>query len=80
MVRDVARCRAGRFIAAPFSAAGWLGLTYGVALLAQAHGAGAAAAAQGLGWIAWPLVGVLLGQIGRAVFDMAERGSAQAGG
>lgn len=82
MAQDVARCRAGRFIAALFTAAVWLGLIYGVALLVMAlvNGTGGAALAQGLALITWPLVGVLPGQIGRAVFDMAERGSGQAGG
>ncbi len=81
MAQGMNRYRSGRFIAALFTVLGWLGLIVTVPLLivGLTKGAGGSAAASGFVWLAWSLGGVLFGQIGRAVFDMAEHRLGQAG-
>lgn len=82
MAQSVIRYRSGRFVAALFAVLGWLGMIVAVSLfiIGLATGASGAEVAQVARGMAWSLLGMLLGQIGRAVFDMAERGNAQAGG
>ncbi|MFA5589740.1 MAG: hypothetical protein WDA70_03345 [Lysobacteraceae bacterium] len=73
------RYRSGRFIAALFSVVGWLGLCVSLPLAVWAMATLKPGGVQGLFLVALALLAVLLGQIGRAVFDIAERGAGAAG-
>lgn len=74
------RYRSGRFIAGLFSVCGWLGLIVAAVMfvvgMARAAGGVAPAVFAVLGW---SLPGLLLGEMGRAVFDMADHRFGQAG-
>jgi hypothetical protein len=75
MARVVKAYRAGRFIAALFTVLGWLGLVITGCLLVV----GVAIRSSGgdfagvLVVMGWSLLAILLGEIGCAVFDIAER-------
>lgn len=78
-MQGAGRYRSGRIIAALFSVFGWLGLCVSLPLAAWAMATLKPGGAQGLVVVALALLTVLLGQIGRAVFDMAERDAGSAG-
>ena len=74
------RYRVGRAAAGIFTAAGGLGLVVSLPLAGYALVSLSPGAVTTVWLVAAALCGVLLGQIGRAVFDIAERCGAQDGG
>ena len=73
------RYRSGRIIAALFSVFGWLGLCVSLPLAVWAMATLKPGGVQGLFLFALALLAVLLGEVGRAVFDIAERDAVAAG-
>ena len=73
------RYRSGRILASLFSDLGWLGLRVSLPLAVWAMATLKPGGVQNLFLVALALLAVLLGQIGRAVFDIAERGAGAAG-
>ena len=75
MARVVKRYRSGRFIASLLTVVGWAGVGLGLASLATLSMGGVVNLLLVLGALSC----VLIGQIGRAVFDMAERDNGTGG-
>lgn len=79
MARIVKRYRAGRFIAALLTVVGWAGVGLGLAFTVYSLATLSMGGVVNLLLVLGALCCVLIGQIGRAVFDMAERDNGTGG-